>query len=248
MASPKLRASWASNRRRVVHASWNEPRMVGGVRRYEEETKVWRTQDGGQNWENRSAGLPNLPIHCLLELADGTWLCGSDLGVHVWSDASQSWSAFGEGLPLTPVTDLQEDLILNRIVAGTYGRGAWSTPLPSAPDWALAPVGLDASPAQCFNEIAGHVILHNAGQAPVDECALEITLSQGTDQITTWESLNLAEPLEPGQSVETPELLFSSPFWAKSKSPSKSMPSTVRLQARRGHPRCGRPGCPKRRC
>ena len=179
---------------------------------YEEGTKVWRTQDGGLNWENRSAGLPNLPIHCLLELADGTWLCGSDLGVHVWSDASQSWSAFGEGLPLTPVTDLKEDLILNRIVAGTYGRGAWSTPMPSAPDWALVPVELDASPAQCFNEIAGHVILHNAGQAPVDECALEITLSQGTDQITTWESLNLAEPLEPGQSVETPELLFSSPF------------------------------------
>ena len=179
---------------------------------YEGDTKVWRTPDGGLNWENLSAGLPNLPIHCLLELADGTWLCGSDLGVHVWSDASQSWNAFGEGLPLTPVTDLKEDLILNRVVAGTYGRGAWSTSVPSAPDWALVPVGLDASPAQCLNEITGHLILYNAGQTAVNDCALQITLSQGADQMTIWENISLAQPLEPGTSVDAPELLFSSPF------------------------------------
>ena len=56
---------------------------------YEADTKVWRTLDGGATWSNVSAGLPNLPIHCLLELTDGTWMCGSDLGVHVWSEESQ---------------------------------------------------------------------------------------------------------------------------------------------------------------
>ena len=179
---------------------------------YEEETKVWRTLDGGSTWDNMSSGLPNLPIHCLLELSDGTWLCGSDVGVHVWSEESQTWSAFGAGLPLSPVTDLEEDQILNRIVAGTYGRGAWALPLPSAPDWALVPVELNASPAQCFNEITGQLVLHNAGLTAVHECALEITLSQGTDQLTLWESISFAQELAPGASVEAPELVFSSPF------------------------------------
>lgn len=179
---------------------------------YEAEVKVWRTVDGGNTWENLSFGLPNLPIHCLLQLSDGTWLCGSDLGVHTWSNELQLWSDFGEGLPLTPVTELKEDPILNRVVAGTYGRGAWSANLLSAPDWALVPVDLDASPAQCHNEISGRPLFHNAGQTAVDECAFEVTLTQGTEQISFWEVLNFPQALLPGETAAGPDLLFSTPF------------------------------------
>ena len=179
---------------------------------YEADTKVWRTYDGGTTWINMSAGLPNLPIHCLLELTDGTWMCGSDLGVHVWSEESQLWTMYGAGLPLTPVMDLEEDTTLNRIVAGTYGRGAWTAQLPSAPEWTVVPVALDASPAQCANIISGGVLLHNAGQASVTECALEITLAQGSEQFTLWEDVDFSQPLEPGAFVTTPDLSFSSPF------------------------------------
>ena len=166
------------------------PTKNGGVAfaGYASGTKVWRTLDGGTTWNNVSAGLPNLPIHCLLRHTDGTWLCGSDLGVHMWSEASQTWTVFGAGLPLTPVTDLEEDTTLNRIVAGTYGRGAWAAQWPSAPQWAVVPLDLDASPAQCQNIVSGRLLLHNAGQVNVTECALEVTLSQGPDQYTHWET------------------------------------------------------------
>ena len=179
---------------------------------YEEDTKVWRTLDGGTTWNNVSAGLPNLPIHCLLEHSDGTWLCGSDLGVHMWSEESQSWTVYGAGLPLTPVTDLEEDTTLNRILAGTYGRGAWASQWPSAPLWAVVPLSLDASPAQCQNIISGRLLLQNAGQVSVTECALEVTLTHGPDQFTLWENVILSQPLQPGASVATPDLTFSSPF------------------------------------
>ena len=179
---------------------------------YEEGTKVWRTLDGGTTWNNVSAGLPNLPIHCLLEHSDGTWLCGSDLGVHMWSEESQSWTVYGAGLPLTPVTDLEEDTTLNRILAGTYGRGAWASQWPSAPLWAVVPLSLDASPAQCQNIISGRLLLQNAGQVSVTECALEVTLTHGPDQFTLWENVILSQPLQPGASVATPDLTFSSPF------------------------------------
>ena len=46
-----------------------------------DEGQVWRTQDQGSTWENVSAGLPALPIHALVQLEDGSWACGSDLGV-----------------------------------------------------------------------------------------------------------------------------------------------------------------------
>ena len=179
---------------------------------YASGTKVWRTLDGGTTWNNVSAGLPNLPIHCLLKHTDGTWLCGSDLGVHMWSEASQTWTVFGAGLPLTPVTDLEEDTTLNRIVAGTYGRGAWAAQWPSAPQWAVVPLDLDASPAQCQNIVSGRLLLHNAGQVNVTECALEVTLSQGPDQYTHWENVILPQPMQPGASAATPDLSFSSPF------------------------------------
>ena len=179
---------------------------------YEAGTKVWRTFDGGTTWINVSAGLPNLPIHCLLEHSDGTWLCGSDLGVHMWSEDSQSWTVYGAGLPLTPVTDLEEDSNLNRVLAGTYGRGAWASQWLSAPQWSVVPLSLDASPAQCQNNISGRLLLQNAGQVSVTECALEITLSQGPDEFTLWENVIWSQPLQPGASVATPDLLFSSPF------------------------------------
>ena len=182
---------------------------------YEAGTKVWRTLDGGTTWNNVSAGLPNLPIHCLLEHSDGTWMCGSDLGVHTWSEESQSWTLYGAGLPLTPVTDLEEDPTLNRILAATYGRGVWASQWSSAPQWAVAPLSLDALPVQCENIISGRLLLQNAGQVSVTECVLEVTLTQGPNEFTLWENVILSQPLQPGMSIATPDLLISSPFLGK---------------------------------
>ena len=50
---------------------------------YADSTQVWRTQDKGETWVDMSHGLPALPIHRILQLPSGKWVCGSDLGVHL---------------------------------------------------------------------------------------------------------------------------------------------------------------------
>ena len=69
---------------------------------YTEGMQVWRTMDQGSNWENLSTGLPALPIHRIVPLPEGQWVCGSDLGVHLWNEAAGTWEDMGTGLPLSP--------------------------------------------------------------------------------------------------------------------------------------------------
>jgi hypothetical protein len=106
---------------------------------YEENAQVWRTEDAGGHWDNISSGLPALPVHRLLELDNGDWWVGSDMGVHKWDPEQNEWEDMGTGLPLAPVVDLAQDLLLNRVVASTYGRGiwalAWKMPRPRRAWW-----------------------------------------------------------------------------------------------------------------
>ena len=132
-----------------IHTWW----ISFGV--YDEGQQVWRTNDQGSTWENVSAGLPALPIQVLTQLDDGSLVCGSDLGVHLWNEETMSWSSLGTGLPLTPVVDIQEDASLNRLVVSTFGRGVWACPLPTAPAMAGAVTGISAHRTQCMGLLSG---------------------------------------------------------------------------------------------
>ena len=95
------------------------------------------SEDSGTWWvsfrwlRRRAAGLANprpwidmggrqhgvaRPAHSsVLQLEDGSWVCESDLGVHLWNEETMSWSNLGTGLPLTPVVDIQEDATLQSL-------------------------------------------------------------------------------------------------------------------------------------
>ena len=168
---------------------------------YDEGQQVWRTQDQGSTWENVSAGLPTLPIHALVQLEDGSWACGSDLGVHLWSEASMSWSDFGTGLPLTPVVDIQEDATLNRLVVSTYGRGLWACPLPTAPAVAGSVTELVAPRTQCMGLLSGQPRFHFSGSQSLEEvhCVFEAQQGNVVIQDTVWTGFE--DPLEHGDEV-----------------------------------------------
>ena len=122
---------------------------------YTEGMQVWRTMDQGSNWENLSTGLPALPIHRIVPLPEGQWVCGSDLGVHLWNESAGTWEDMGTGLPLSPVVDMDVDPLLSRLVVSTYGRGVWSLPLPSAPAQGGAVVEVVAPGTQCLGTLTG---------------------------------------------------------------------------------------------
>jgi photosystem II stability/assembly factor-like uncharacterized protein len=100
---------------------------------YLDGQKVYRTLDSGATWTNMSAGLPNLPVHCIVYEDNngnpgGAVYIGTDLGVFYRDNWQDGWVPFGNGLPNVPVTALNIFYGTTRyITASTYGRGLWQT-------------------------------------------------------------------------------------------------------------------------
>lgn len=92
---------------------------------------VYKTTDGGQNWEfmkgeTGASQLPDIPVGAVViwEKNPDVVFAGTDLGVFVSSDAGRNWYPFGDGLPNVVIDDLKltDDDIL---YAATHGRGMW---------------------------------------------------------------------------------------------------------------------------
>ncbi|HEX6198768.1 MAG TPA: DUF4198 domain-containing protein [Thermoanaerobaculia bacterium] len=94
---------------------------------------VLATSDRGISWSDVGAGLPDLPVNAVAVYRTSAGgrviVAGTDRGVWASADDGASWSEYGRGLPAAPVSDLVADPARNRLVAGTFGRGAWAAPL-----------------------------------------------------------------------------------------------------------------------
>ncbi len=107
---------------------------------------VYRSVDGGANWSNISANLPDAPANAVaVDPNDGATLyIATDTGVYVTTAVesctaagAQCWSAYGTALPNAPVVSLVASanvtvsgaLAPGALRVGTYGRGVWQIPL-----------------------------------------------------------------------------------------------------------------------
>ena len=102
---------------------------------------VYLSTDGGAHWSNMVANLPWAPANSLVvDPQDAnTAYIATDAGVYFTtrvatcaSASSNCWSAFGTGLPEAPVVQLNAAPLTSSarvLVAATYGRGVWQTPL-----------------------------------------------------------------------------------------------------------------------
>jgi hypothetical protein len=115
-----------TNRIWVTHATRN-----GG--------RVWRSSDGGTNWADRTAALPNLPLNAV-EVHPGNrdrvWVA-ADLGVYQSLDGGASWQIFSSGLPNAFVGDLLYHRHARVLRAGLRNRGVWEIPVDG---WMTDPV------------------------------------------------------------------------------------------------------------
>lgn len=103
---------------------WVTHRTFGGAR-------VFRSDNGGSSWLDRTAGLPGLPINAI-EVDPGNanriWVA-ADLGVYQSFDAGASWADFSNGLPNMYVGDLVFQPHARVLRAGTRNRGIWEIPV-----------------------------------------------------------------------------------------------------------------------
>jgi hypothetical protein len=106
---------------------------------YNVATKVIRSVDGGDTWNNETDNLPNVPVH-VVKFQDtngspaGAVYIGTDIGVFYRNNIAGQWTLFGNDLPKTMVTDLEVNETAGVITASTYGRGFWRSTLYSACD------------------------------------------------------------------------------------------------------------------
>ncbi len=98
---------------------------VGG---YISGKKVFKSTDGGINWTNISAGLPNIIVNEVLlyqnQNSEILYLA-TELGVYV-KKGDDNWEKLSDNsLPNVIVNDIDINYFENALVAATYGRGLW---------------------------------------------------------------------------------------------------------------------------
>lgn len=98
---------------------------------------LWRTTNHGSNWTDVSGDLPQLALNDVLfhPSLDSVWVVASDGGVYVTQNSGQNWLRVGNNMPVCPVYDMEWDLTLNRLVAGTHARSLQTFPMDSLVDF-----------------------------------------------------------------------------------------------------------------
>lgn len=102
---------------------------------YNAGLKVYKSTDAGVSWINFSGTLPNLPVNCIVYengSSDRIYI-GTDVGVFYREASMNDWATYNTGLPNVVITDLEISYQDNKLWAGTFGRGLWSTDLAGTP-------------------------------------------------------------------------------------------------------------------
>ncbi|HWZ11574.1 MAG TPA: choice-of-anchor D domain-containing protein, partial [Acidobacteriaceae bacterium] len=151
---------------------------------------VYRSTDGGANWQNITSNLPVAPANALLVDARdaNTLYIALDSGVYVTNTVTNCalltancWSSYLTGLPTAPVTSLSQIAIAGQSVlrAGTAGRGIWQTApttLANPGHITLSPTSLTfAQQGVATTSAAQNVTVTNSGGSPVTVIALTVS-------------------------------------------------------------------------
>lgn len=93
--------------------------------------KVQVSVDGGTTWEVKKTGLPNFDALALVwqnNNKDGLYV-GMNYGIYYIDNTFTSWQNFSNLLPNVQINELEINTVEDKLYAGTYGRGAWSSNL-----------------------------------------------------------------------------------------------------------------------
>ena len=91
------------------------------------------TTDLGATWTDVSGDFPPQPVNAIVvNPSEPTqWFIGTDVGVWQSVNGGVNWTPFETGFANVVVGDLEIQDNLQKLVAGTHGRGAWEVDIPS---------------------------------------------------------------------------------------------------------------------
>jgi photosystem II stability/assembly factor-like uncharacterized protein len=90
------------------------------------------TTDMGATWSDVSGDFPGQPVNAIEvnPSEPAQWFIGTDVGVWTSTNGGVNWVPFEAGLPNVVIDDLEIQDDLQKLVAGTHGRGAWEIDIP----------------------------------------------------------------------------------------------------------------------
>jgi len=124
---------------------------------------------------------------------DNPIFVGTSLGVYRLDDTLTEWDQYSTNLPNTAISDLEISADDGVIVASTYGRGAWLSPIPiQAPtdDVKLVSLELNAQAIAC-DDVIPTLTIENKGTNAITQVDVMYTLNEGESQTFTHNT-NLA--------------------------------------------------------
>ena len=94
-------------------------------------SKVYFSNNGGTSWTNISGTLPNIPANKIIYQtgSNGALYLGMDVGIYYRDNTQTDWSLYNSGLPNVEIFDLEIRYSDKKLIAATYGRGLWESPL-----------------------------------------------------------------------------------------------------------------------
>jgi photosystem II stability/assembly factor-like uncharacterized protein len=89
---------------------------------------VFRTTDAGVTWQDISSGLPEAPVNAIVvdSLYPQVLYLGTDVGPFYSTNTGSTWGPLGAGFPNGYITAMVLHNPTRTLVAGTYGRSAFS--------------------------------------------------------------------------------------------------------------------------
>jgi hypothetical protein len=104
---------------------------LSGYRSGSTQPHVLVTRSAGARWTDISGNLPSAPVNDIVLGFAGLLYVATDQGVFVGHSAAPGfWASLAHGMPLVPVDDIEYDAQHHRLVAATFGRGIYQTPVP----------------------------------------------------------------------------------------------------------------------
>ena len=124
----------------AIDARPGSPSVAFATRLASSGTRLLRTVDGS-NWTAASGSLPTGITAQALAVDWGrpvpTVYIGAGSGIYATFDSAVSWIKDGVDLPNVNIGQLEVDAQRRTVIAGTYGRGAWRSEMPSVADITL---------------------------------------------------------------------------------------------------------------
>lgn len=100
-----------------------------------EDSKVFYSENGGDEWINMTYNLENYPVNEIEYYKKyDLLLIGTNTGIYYFDNVNQEWKNFGSKLPKILISDLKINFITEEVYFASYGRGIWKTQLKEEQD------------------------------------------------------------------------------------------------------------------